>query len=129
MATVPFAGYIVLYLNVTIPKRIRFVVTPNIYDGTIKNDGVLFCQCVACDTPEQYASLKGAVQDIDIEYLREFIIVSKYDDDLYENAFLQLLQKTIAAAHVVASKHPWHWFDHPTARGPPLDGDDISHTQ
>lgn len=124
-AIVPFAGYIVLYLNVTVPKRLRFVVTSNIHDGTIENDGVLFCQGVVCDTDEQYASLKAAVQDIDIEYLRECIILSKYDDDdAYENAFWLLIQKTIADAHTVASKYPWHWLDRPTARGPPVVGGD-----
>ena len=105
---VVFIGYIVLYLNRTDPQRLRFVLTPNIIDGSIHKDTVVFCQGVICDTDENYTSLKNAVNDLDLKYVAEFINICKYDDSIFKHAFVLLLQKTIAEAHAIATKYPWH---------------------
>ena len=110
---VAFTGYIVLYLNVTDPQRLRFVVTPNIYDGRIDNDGVVFCQGVICDTDEDYASLKNAVKDLDFKYLGEFMKISKSDDSTYKADFVLLLQQTFTEAHAIATRYPWYWVEGP----------------
>jgi hypothetical protein len=103
-----FSGYVVLHLNFNDPCRLRFVVTPNIFDGRNDDDHYLFCQGVICDTNEDYISLTKAVKTIELKYVDDYVVALKNYDNM-QREFVNLVQKTTEELHAIAAKFPWHY--------------------